>query len=436
MTIHLCAVGTRITRTAAIAALVLATVLLTPLAAQAAGRTTTTQLLAQGTGMKGAPSVRVRTIQRALRHRGYHLGPAGVDGRFGPDTAAAVGRLQARKGLAVDGIVGPSTRRALGVSRLRPAKKQARRSRGRAQRHHTQQTNDGASERPTRRPSTSAPATAPTATTAKPTAPSSTPATPASGPALEPATAPGHGGTTWGVPIGIAAIAMLLLVFSLPLFWEPKRPRRRTARRTAAAAAMAPRADHTDRTPATSAAAAAPVPSRAAAGRNRRENNGRRAGTRPSGAAGTAGTKQKASAVNGSSRDGGPPLARGDAVLGYLRVAEDRRAESIRAIRETCEGAGWNLVDIVCDGANGKSRQAAALNAVVERIAAGEVGGLVVGHDGQTGNSRNSGGALDLLPLAGPQFALHDLAVHAAGCDVALITLNGRHSLGGKRAVG
>ena len=74
-----------------------------------------TPVLRQGTGLEAAPSVRVRALQRALHDRGYHLGPAGVDGRFGPATAAAVRRLQARRGLAIDGVVGPRTRRALGL---------------------------------------------------------------------------------------------------------------------------------------------------------------------------------------------------------------------------------------------------------------------------------------------------------------------------------
>ena len=69
-------------------------------------------LLARGAGYgqpQGEP--RVRALQRSLRARGQRPGP--VDGLYGPLTEAAVERLQRDGGLAVDGIVGPRTRRVL-----------------------------------------------------------------------------------------------------------------------------------------------------------------------------------------------------------------------------------------------------------------------------------------------------------------------------------
>ena len=56
-------------------------------------------VLAQGAGMSGKPSAAVRHVQRVLRSRGYSLGRPGVDGRFGPLTAAAVRLLQSDRGL-------------------------------------------------------------------------------------------------------------------------------------------------------------------------------------------------------------------------------------------------------------------------------------------------------------------------------------------------
>ena len=91
---------------------VLATAILCTGRAEAADGPATT-VLAQGAGMGAKPSAQVRRVQLALRRRGYDVGAPGVDGRFGPLTAAAVRRLQAARGLAVDGLVGKGTRVAL-----------------------------------------------------------------------------------------------------------------------------------------------------------------------------------------------------------------------------------------------------------------------------------------------------------------------------------
>jgi peptidoglycan hydrolase-like protein with peptidoglycan-binding domain len=54
----------------------------------------------------------VAALQVALRAKGLYAGT--VDGVRGPLTGAGVRRFQARRGLVVDGLVGPQTRRALG----------------------------------------------------------------------------------------------------------------------------------------------------------------------------------------------------------------------------------------------------------------------------------------------------------------------------------
>jgi peptidoglycan hydrolase-like protein with peptidoglycan-binding domain len=69
-------------------------------------------VLARGAGYgQQRDEQRVRALQRRLRALGDRPGP--VDGLFGPRTEAAVRRLQHDSGLAVDGIVGPQTRRVL-----------------------------------------------------------------------------------------------------------------------------------------------------------------------------------------------------------------------------------------------------------------------------------------------------------------------------------
>ena len=63
---------------------------------------------------QGATGNTVRTIQTKLKRWGYYKG--GVDGIFGSKTREAVKYFQRRNGLKVDGIVGPATLKALGIS--------------------------------------------------------------------------------------------------------------------------------------------------------------------------------------------------------------------------------------------------------------------------------------------------------------------------------
>ena len=91
MTIQMPVLGRRASVIAAGAAVVLVALALTDRAEAAS--TSGTSVLAEGVGMHAKPSVRVRQVQRALKRRGYSLGAPGVDGRFGPLTAAAVRRL-------------------------------------------------------------------------------------------------------------------------------------------------------------------------------------------------------------------------------------------------------------------------------------------------------------------------------------------------------
>lgn len=57
----------------------------------------------------------VSAVQAELQARGYNIR---VDGQYGPKTKAAVKKFQRKNSLIADGVIGPQTLRALGVSRI------------------------------------------------------------------------------------------------------------------------------------------------------------------------------------------------------------------------------------------------------------------------------------------------------------------------------
>lgn len=63
---------------------------------------------------KGADGDAVKKLQARLTELGFDCG--GVDGDFGNNTANAVKKFQASKGLEVDGVVGPNTWKQLGIT--------------------------------------------------------------------------------------------------------------------------------------------------------------------------------------------------------------------------------------------------------------------------------------------------------------------------------
>lgn len=63
---------------------------------------------------RGSRGELVTTLQKRLKTWGYYTG--NVDGIFGSQTEQAVKYFQRKNGLVVDGIVGPATARAVGIS--------------------------------------------------------------------------------------------------------------------------------------------------------------------------------------------------------------------------------------------------------------------------------------------------------------------------------
>lgn len=70
---------------------------------------------------QGSQGSDVSELQQHLETLGYNVGSAGVDGVYGPDTAAAVSQFQQDHGLAADGIYGPLTTAAMAAALTNPS---------------------------------------------------------------------------------------------------------------------------------------------------------------------------------------------------------------------------------------------------------------------------------------------------------------------------
>ena len=369
-----------------------------PLPAVAA--TPTAPVLEQGSGLGTAPSASVRRVQRILERRGFDLGPPGVDGRFGPRTAAAVRRMQSRYGLVADGVVGPKTRRLLSLlaRTSRPSRTTQRPQPARP----PQQSTPPATTQPTPRPQTQ-------------TQPQTTPAPPAqtTGPA---AAARGDGADTT-VPIVIAGLAAAL-----------------------AAAALAVAVSRTRGRPDTGAPVLAAIDRDLyLEGETERAGIGSFRGFALATAVAGDDAEDQGQArylvddprkpapiwVQGDEIRRSPSQLRaGESVIGYVTVEEDpaREHEAFIAIEAACDKAGWNLEEIVRDRDTGRMVGRPGLTSALERIAAGEARGLVVSDTANLAHSLADLGALL------EWFRDAEAALFALDLDLDTGTIHGHHT--------
>jgi peptidoglycan hydrolase-like protein with peptidoglycan-binding domain len=184
-----------------------------------AADSSSTRTLRPGAGMAGKPSVQVRKLQRALERRGYRVGAPGADGRYGPLTAAAVRRLQKARGLAVDGVAGPRTFRALRASRSAPSKAKAAKAKSAASK-----ATKAAAATPASTPA--APASTPAAPASTPPATASTPPAPASTPATTTTDSQPSFGHTFAT-VGLGAVLASLVALALFAAWRRRRRTRK-----------------------------------------------------------------------------------------------------------------------------------------------------------------------------------------------------------------
>jgi DNA invertase Pin-like site-specific DNA recombinase len=309
-------------------------------ASASAQQTGSSPALVQGAGMGAKPDTAVRRMQRVLRHRGYDLGAPGVDGRFGPLTAAAVRHLQADYGLAADGVVGAKTRKLLRL--LTPQRRSTRPSESRTPRSTPDR---GAGRR-----------------VAKPQ------------PASTQARATGGDGTSWVLAAAVAAVlAALCAVLGALLLRRRRRPTPEPV--------VAPithglyvegHSDEEDVGEFRGQAVATAItgdPEDPPAAETRYLVNDVR--------------KPAPVWVHALDIRRAPSrLAAGNRVIGYVILNNETGGEHadgpVHGVSEACEQAGWELIDLVSDRDNGRGLERPGLSYALRQVAERKADGLVV----------------------------------------------------------
>jgi DNA invertase Pin-like site-specific DNA recombinase len=347
-------------------------------AADAASPSAST-VLEQGTALSGPPSRAVRRVQRILVRRGYDLGHPGVDGRYGPLTAAAVRRLQSRYGLLADGVVGPKTRRILALIETARA---ADRNRERPRSTRTTPT-------PPRRPAAS-----PT-TNRRPS------------PAVTPVESRRSDPADIGPALIVAAIAAALAAAALGVALV-RRHQRDAVAVTSIDRDLYLEGESTDPDVGAFRGHALATAVRVGPGADLRH------------ASYLVDDPRKPAPVwidSSDVRRSPAQLDRGGHVLGYVTAGPDPVAEqhAFLEIEDACDDAGWRLDDIIRDRDTGRMVGRPGLTNALERIAKGDAQGLVVSDVRALARSLPElGGLLEWFRDAGAALVALDLEVDTA----------------------